>query len=44
LRLRTWQYPLVALLAPVKEGGYRFSGGQALLKLENLIWLSPAAV
>jgi len=43
LKLRTY-YPLLGLFEPVREGGYRFSGGQALLKLEHLIRCSTAEV
>jgi len=43
LRLRM-TYPLLRLHSPLWEGGCRFSGGQTLLKLEDLIWWSPAEV
>jgi hypothetical protein len=35
---------IVGLLAPLRDGGYCFSSGQALLKLVDLIWWSPAEV
>jgi len=35
---------LYSLLALFRVGRYRFFGGQALLKLEYLIWRSPAKV